>query len=326
MNKLICFNSGSLCIQDNAREVMKLLENGSTLFEILLRYDDLLTLERRENYEPGNILSLIAPILLANGITENDISKISKNAKPIPGAKELLNSLRAEWHIVLISTSYLQHALNVAAQFGIPRENVVATKMPLDSYVKNITQDDTEFIKKTISELIAKFSALQNDDKLKEYLDNLFFNELPKTGAGSFCEEIKVIGGNKEIESLMNFAKQYNISFENIAVLGNNITDYKIMDFVRGKGGLSIAFNGDEYSMPYASFGIATTNLLDIKPITDAFSKGGKKAIVELMKQKEKENKPGVLPYFNMIEDADLKEVDEAVSMHKKAHELLCKL
>jgi len=58
--KLICFDlEGPLTPQDNAYELMKLVPRGGKIFEVLSRYDDLLALEGRPGYEPGDTLALI---------------------------------------------------------------------------------------------------------------------------------------------------------------------------------------------------------------------------------------------------------------------------
>ena len=55
----ICFDlEGPLSPHDNAYELMKLFPNGDKIFEVISRYDDLLTLEEREDYEPGDIVAL----------------------------------------------------------------------------------------------------------------------------------------------------------------------------------------------------------------------------------------------------------------------------
>ena len=61
----ICFDlEGPLSPQDNAYELMKLFPNGDRIFEVISRYDDLLALEGKEDYEPGDTLSLIVPFLV----------------------------------------------------------------------------------------------------------------------------------------------------------------------------------------------------------------------------------------------------------------------
>ena len=51
MANFICFDlEGPLSPQDNAYELMKLFPNGDRIFEVISRYDDLLTLEGRGGY------------------------------------------------------------------------------------------------------------------------------------------------------------------------------------------------------------------------------------------------------------------------------------
>ncbi len=78
---LICFDlEGPLSPQDNAYELMKLFPNGDKIFEVISRYDDLLTLEEREDHEPGDTLALIVPFLVLHNITEADITHLAGKA------------------------------------------------------------------------------------------------------------------------------------------------------------------------------------------------------------------------------------------------------
>ena len=67
---------GPLSPQDNAYDLMKLFPNGDRVFEVLSRYDDLLTLEEKEGYEPGDTLALIVPFLVLHNITEENITTL----------------------------------------------------------------------------------------------------------------------------------------------------------------------------------------------------------------------------------------------------------
>jgi len=59
---LICFDlEGPLAPQDNAYELMKLFPNGDKIFEVISRYDDLLTLEGREVMNRETLLLLSFP-------------------------------------------------------------------------------------------------------------------------------------------------------------------------------------------------------------------------------------------------------------------------
>src|SRR3989304_8290436 len=95
MANFIAFDlEGPLSPQDNAYELMKLFPNGDKVFEVISRYDDLLTLEEKEGYEPGDTLALIVPFLILHNISENDIATLASRATLINGAPELISRLQ----------------------------------------------------------------------------------------------------------------------------------------------------------------------------------------------------------------------------------------
>ena len=92
MANFICFDlEGPLSPQDNAYELMKLFPNGDRIFKVISRYDDLLTLEEKEDYEPGDTLALIVPFLILHNITENDIASLAVKATFTSGAIDLIS-------------------------------------------------------------------------------------------------------------------------------------------------------------------------------------------------------------------------------------------
>lgn len=92
---LICFDlEGPLAPQDNAYELMKLFPGGDKLFEVISRYDDLLTLENRPDYEPGDTLALIAPFLAYHNIKEEQISAMGQRAALTQGTPDLIARLK----------------------------------------------------------------------------------------------------------------------------------------------------------------------------------------------------------------------------------------
>ena len=87
MSNFICFDlEGPLSPQDNAYDLMKLFPNGDRIFEVISRYDDLLTLEERESYEPGDTLTLIVPFLVLHNITEDNITTLATKVSFTGGA------------------------------------------------------------------------------------------------------------------------------------------------------------------------------------------------------------------------------------------------
>src|SRR4030042_4559888 len=107
---VICFDlEGPLATQDNAYELMKLFPDGGRIFEVISRYDDLLSIAARFDYEPGDTLALIAPFLICHGITEQDIISLAEKATLVPGSRNLIHYLQThDWDVYCISTSYQQ--------------------------------------------------------------------------------------------------------------------------------------------------------------------------------------------------------------------------
>ena len=148
MPHIVCFDlEGPLSPQDNAYEVMGLFKNGHRIFETISRYDDLLALEGKEDYEAGDTLMLIAPFLVYHCITEDDIKLVSKKAMLVEGAHDLISELKKNaFEPYIISTSYEQHAHSIGSRLGIPVTNIASTRFPLNSYLLEFGDEDVDVI------------------------------------------------------------------------------------------------------------------------------------------------------------------------------------
>jgi energy-converting hydrogenase A subunit R len=66
------------------------------------------------------------------------------------------------------------------------------------------------------------------------------------------------------------------------AVIGDSITDYKMLQEIRRAGGISIAFNGNSYALPYANIGMACADIRPLHLVLTAFREGGLKSAFNL--------------------------------------------
>ncbi|GAI69181.1 unnamed protein product, partial [marine sediment metagenome] len=55
--------------------------------------------------------------------------------------------------------------------------------------------------------------------------------------------------------------------------------DFKMLRAVNKAGGLAIAFNANEYALPYSTMGLASTSLDDLWIALKAWEKGGFQAV-----------------------------------------------
>jgi energy-converting hydrogenase A subunit R len=269
---------GPLSPQDNAYEVMHLIKDGPSIFEVLSKYDDYLALQNTPDYEPGDTLKLIVPFLLINGVTELDIVKVSKRATLVRGAKELIKWLQEDmWNVHVISTSYEQHAYNIASQLGIERNKVHCTRFPLDLFYELLNETEIELISEIQNEILLFCSSDGYDtfgiEKLAAELNQFFFEKIPKTRINEIFEKISVMGGRRKAEALMSVIGSAHAKHS--AAIGDSITDYKMLQRISSAGGLSVAFNGNMYSLPHANVGMACVDIRPLYLILTEFRAGG---------------------------------------------------
>ncbi len=296
---LICFDlEGPITVQDNAYEVMKLIENGDIIFETISRFDDYLTLKKKRNYEPGDTLKLIVPFLLYHEISEEDIINVSKRAKIVKGAKEVMNKLKRDNIVAIISTSYEQHAKNIARKLNI--DIVYSTRLNLKELRKKFTDRDRRYVKELEEKILS-------GDYNYDILENYFFR---KIRVGKF--NVEVIGGSRKTRAIKELVRKYNVDYSKVVVIGDSITDYKMLRFIKNKG-LSIAFNANEYALPYAKIGVSSDNLLDVARIIEIYKKGGIDAVFEFISSQPFEK-------YQIIEKNRIKEI---LKIHYKYRKLL---
>ena len=344
--KTICFDlEGPLSPQDNAYEVTKLMgEEGASIFEVISRYDDIISLEGRDGYEPGDTLALIVPFFLAQGITEDDIRAVSARAKVIAGAKYLFEKLQAEeWDIYIISTSYEQHAYNISRQLGVPEDHIMCTKLDLATMKHKLPESAFRLLKDAKEDIIELYADIDSDDtdRIVNRLDEFFFRQLPDLGFDVFST--RVIGGERKAEAIRAIAHEKGIALRDIIAVGDSITDYKMLNEVATHDGVSVVFNGNDYAVPYAKMGLASVDIRYLYLVCDAFVRGGKVAAMALVTdwednrtnfEKDPANIPDdditadikkfiattevPFPYFHNLERADERKKDEVIRIHKR--------
>jgi energy-converting hydrogenase A subunit R len=76
--------------------------------------------------------------------------------------------------------------------------------------------------------------------------------------------------------------------FSGWAVVGDSITDFKMLRAVNKSGGLAIAFNANEYALKYATMGLASVSLDDLWIVLEAWETGRREDVQRAVKEMEK--------------------------------------
>ncbi len=267
---------------------MKLFPEGGRVFAAISRYDDLLTLEEKPDYEPGDTLALIVPFLVLHGVTEHDIRTLAAGAPFIGGARDLISRLQyRSWKIYCITTTYEQYALHLAQKLSIYAHNVACTPFPLDRLRTTMTAEDTAILQHMETELLALPSPPE-DAALKHLLDAYFWEKLPATSIGGLIRQVKPVGGRRKVAALERFSQAAGQPLSRWAYAGDSITDARVLQAVDDAGGLAIAFNANQYALPHATAGLASTHISDLGDLLEAWSSGGRKAAERFVKDREK--------------------------------------
>jgi len=318
----ICFDlEGPLSPQDNAYELMKLFPNGDKVFEVISRYDDLLTLEEREDYEPGDTLALIVPFLILHNISESDIADLAGRASLTGGADKLVSWLQSSgWKVFCISTSYEQYAIHITQKLGIYAHNVACTPFPLNKFRAALSKEDSELLQQAEQDMLT-MRPVADDDRIKQSLDKFFWEKLPATDLGAAITQVKPIGGRRKVATLNKFADAYDQPLSQWVVIGDSITDFRMLQAVEEAGGLAIAFNANEYALPYSTMSLASTFISDLIEVLEVWQKGHRSGVEKMVKQKEKIGGSGDRGYFHWL--AGRKDIDEVIEVHKRIRRLV---
>jgi len=298
---------------------MKLFPNGDRIFEVVSRYDDLLTMEGRQGYEPGDTLALIVPFLVLHDISEADIANSAEMATLTGGAAELISSLRnSGWEVFCITTTYEQYAHLITSELGIPEGNVACTPFNLDRYRNLLCQEDTTLLQDMERDILA---ISDNDSLIKEGLDEFFWEKLPRTLFGRAIEEVKPVGGRRKVAALRDFCQRLNQPLSNWAVVGDSITDFRMLKEVDNAGGLAIAFNANQYALPYATMSLASTAISDLMPVLQAWQEGGREEVKKMVKAKEEAGGNEDRGNFHWL--SDKREIYDVIALHKRIRNLV---
>jgi len=321
-NNFICFDlEGPLSPQDNAYELMKLFPDGDKIFEVISRYDDLLTLEEREDYEPGDTLALIVPFLVLHNISEDNIASLASNASLTNGADQLISQLQySGWKVFCITTTYEQYAIHITHKLGIYTHYVACTPFPLDKLRVTLCKEDSELFQQAEEDILT-MHPVTNDERIKQSLDDFFWKKLPTTSLGMSIKEVKPVGGRRKVDALNKFADKYEQPLSHWVVVGDSITDFKMLQTVDKEGGLAIAFNANEYALPYSTMSLASTFISDLIEVLEVWQKGQRKGVEQIVKEKERIGGEGDRGYFHWL--SGKKDLGEVIEIHKRIRRIV---
>lgn len=263
--------------QDNAYELMGLWPGGRQVFDAISRYDYLLTLEGRPGYEPGETLTLIVPFLLCHGVTTSTIQRMGEGAALIGGAERLVRALQGQgWQVHAITTSYAPFARAVAGRLGIPLSHLACTALPLERLDYWFPQEARRQVAELEADLARRDS--RDDGWLRDRLDRFYWRDGADSHMHQVLRVVRPIGGTRKLLAVEAYCLAQGQPLCQVVVVGDSITDVAMLRGVDQAGGLAIAFNANDYALPWATMGLASAHIDDLWPVFEAGRGGGRPA------------------------------------------------
>ena len=288
---------------------------------MISRYDDLLALEGRKGYEPGDTLALIVPFLILHNISENDISSLASESSLTGGAEKLISWLQWNgWKVFCITTTYEQYATRITHKLGIYAHNVACTPLPWSKILQILCKEDLALLQQAENDILT-MQPVTDDDRIKQSLDHFFWEKLPTTDLGEVISEVKPVGGQRKVDALQRFADKYNQPLSNWVVVGDSITDFRMLEAVDAAGGLAIAFNANEYALPYATMSLASQSISPLTEVLDIWRRGRRSKVERLVKAKEKSSGSEDKGYFHWL--SGRKDIKEIIEIHKRIRRMV---
>lgn len=310
---------GPLTSQDAAFELMGLVPGGHEVFQAISRYDDILALAGRPDYEPGDTLALIVPFLLYHRLGRFHIERLADSAALVEGAADIIAQLAGEgYQVFCITTTYEQYARRLAQRLGLEAERVACTSFPLEEMAARLTWDDVGAVARI--ELALRQREVQEDDaRLQALLDAFYWKELAGTPLGDAVASVKPVGGKRKVEALDRFATSAQLETPHWVVVGDSITDNAMLTTVRDAGGLAVVFNGNQYALECGTVGVASMSLAAILPLLRVWESGGLEGARDFVSRLAKDAEaPGA--HYHWLAGVD---IAEALAVHARLRRLV---
>ena len=289
---------GPISKNDNAFELTSsLVPDGAAFFALISKYDDVLAdVVKKPGYKAGDTLRLILPFLKAYGATDAKIADFSaRNVLLVPGAKDTLTYVRRLLPSFIVSTSYEQYISSLCELTGFPFENCYCTRLNLDKY--DISAEETKRLRELQSEMAAlpMIEIPRNADSVEEFsekdqktiqrLDEIFWQIIPTMESGKMLTEVNPVGGTEKARAVRDITERMGCSLDRVMYVGDSITDAPPLKLVREKGGLTVSFNGNDYSVRESEIAVLSGDTTVTSVLAEAFSRHGKEGAFRLLEE-----------------------------------------
>lgn len=273
------------------------IPKGEILFLHLKGYERfLMEADLPLSFHPyGRMLIQLLPFLKAYGATNQRIEEYATvHISLVPGAKGFFDHLLPQLPCFLQTSAYTPFVISLCLLLGLQETNVFSTPLNLDQYP--VSESEREMIKDLADEIVKMPPSLRNTGRASSlagagrgelpYLERLrviLEEEIPNMEIAKKMDGISPQAGEGKIEAIKKSLEKSGNLPEEVLYFGSSSFDVKAMEWIRRRGGLAISFNGDRDAASVAEIAIIGGNCLILALLGDAFARGGKASVIELI-------------------------------------------
>ncbi|WP_457591543.1 hypothetical protein [Geoglobus sp.] len=301
---------GPWIVTDIAYELSLAMFNNREFFERLSQYDDYLAyVERMPGYQAGDTLKLLAPFLVAADLKRSELEKISEQtARFVGDAEEAMRVLQEKFRPVVISTSYTTYLEITAGMIGV-RGELHGTLFDPERY--EIEDRWKRWLLERVDEIacLNEIDISNPDMRAVEYLNRLFWKEMPETPFWKVMQDVKVVGSRRKREIAESYGER------TVIAIGDSISDVEMFDYAREAGGLAMSFNGNEFALRHANLAVISESAMVEAIVAIEFSQRGWDGVREIMENGHLALE-GVT--WEMHDDIDESVIEKSIRMRKR--------
>jgi energy-converting hydrogenase A subunit R len=123
----------------------------------------------------------------------------------------------------------------------------------------------------------------REDQKVIRELDELFWERIAKMEIGKIYSEVNPVGGGEKAWAVRDIARKQRVPLRDVMYVGDSITDDEAFKLVKGNGGLTVSFNGNEYAVENSEIAILSEHSIVTAIVADVFLRFGKPDVLELV-------------------------------------------
>lgn len=267
---LMCDMEGPHLKQDTARETFSRfirptdtrtkspVDYGGLLFDEI--YDWYMkTIYSKRVGEEGSDMALSGALLLARGVTQEDLNKVAADSLQTPGSREFIDKLHDNGtHVVGITTAWEGAHKPLTNKIGF--DELIGTLFPIDELRAQWTASPTYNKEQKLADKFLNdcFDAIDTgkngSEKLHQLMSTFYEDTLGvsfdpsvrqkrpgyKTALAKIIEEMDVVGDISKVRMAKEKFRQKSEAYSLKAAVGDGLNDF----YMLSEAPFSIAFNG----------------------------------------------------------------------------------